>query len=125
MFNLFKKKAEMGYKHITAEEFKRIQEENPDVVLLDVRTPAEVRHGKIPGSANIDIMDRQFVEKVGKLDKGKTYLVYCRSGNRSGQACANMAEKGFQNLYNLKGGISHWPHKTELWIASKAGVEQL
>lgn len=114
MFNLFKKKAEMEYKNITAEEFKKIQEENPDVVFLDVRTPAEVRHGKIPGSANIDIMDRHFAEKVEKLDKGKTYLVYCRSGNRSGQACANMAGKGFQNLYNLKGGISHWPHKTEL-----------
>lgn len=114
MFNLFKKNIAMAYKNITAEEFKKIQEENPDAVILDVRTPAEVRQGKIPGAVNMDIMDRQFAEKIETLDKDKTYLVYCRSGNRSGQACNLMADKGVSKVYNLGGGVSQWPYKTEL-----------
>jgi rhodanese-related sulfurtransferase len=112
MFNLFKKK-EMNYKNINSEEFKKIQEENPDAVVLDVRTAGEVRGGKIPGATNIDIMDQQFAEKVEKLDKDKTYLVYCRSGNRSGQACGIMAGKGFDKLYNLNGGVGGWPYETK------------
>lgn len=57
-------------------------------------------------------MNRQFPEKIGKLNKDKHYLVYCRSGNRSGQACKLMAAEGFTNLYNLSGGIGGWPYET-------------
>lgn len=110
MFNLFKKK-DMSYKNIKAEELKKILEENPDAVVLDVRTPGEVSQGKIPGATTINIMDRQFTEKIKALDKDKTYLVYCRSGNRSGQACGYMADQGFANLYNLSGGIARWPYE--------------
>ena len=102
----------MAYKNITAEEFKKMQEENPDAVVLDVRTPAEVKQGKIPGATNMEVTARNFFEDVQKLDKEKTYLVYCRSGARSGQACDYMAGKGFTNVYNLSGGISRWPFKT-------------
>lgn len=103
----------MNYKNLKAEELKKIREEQPDAVVLDVRTPAEVRQGKIPGASTIDMMDRQFTEKIENLDKNKTYLLYCRSGNRSAQACTYMAGKGFTHLYNLSGGISNWPYELE------------
>ena len=112
MFDLFKKKA-MQYKNIQAEQFKAIIDENPDTVVLDVRTPGEVKQGKIPGATAIDIMHPQFLEKIEKLDKDKTYLVYCRSGSRSAQACQYMGNKGFSDLNNLSGGISRWPYETE------------
>lgn len=110
MFNLFKSKKKMKYATISAEELKKLQQENADAVVVDVRTPAEVRQGKIPGSTSIDIMDRNFANRIETLDKDKTYLVYCRSGNRSGQACSYMADRGFTKLYNLNGGIGSWPY---------------
>nr|WP_152426342.1 rhodanese-like domain-containing protein [Cesiribacter andamanensis] len=103
----------MKYKNIGAEELKKLQEENPDAVVLDVRTPGEVRGGKIPGATTIDIMDRNFANRIETLDKDKPYLVYCRSGNRSGQACSYMAERGFTRLYNLNGGIGSWPYELQ------------
>ena len=103
----------MTYKNISAEDFKKLQKENPDATVLDVRTVAEVRQRKIPGAIIIDIMNPQFLEKIQELNKQKSYLVYCRSGSRSAQACQLMANKGFGDLYNLSGGISRWPYDTE------------
>lgn len=59
MFNLFNSKKEMKYKIIGAEELKKLQQDNADAVVLDVRTPAEVRQGKIPGATSIDIFVRE------------------------------------------------------------------
>ena len=97
--------AEKKYENIKADEFLKIAENNKDAIILDVRTPAEVAGGKLNGAINIDIFSRDFQSKINKLDKDKTYLIYCRSGNRSGQACNTMAGLGFTNLYNLAGGI--------------------
>lgn len=98
--------ASSKYQNIKAEEFLKIAENTTDAIILDVRTPAEVAGGKLPGSMNIDIFSRSFLANIDKLDKEKTYLVYCRSGNRSGQACNIMAGRGFTKLYNLSGGIA-------------------
>ena len=77
--------------------------------ILDVRTPREVEEGYIPNASNIDIyLGQQFLAKLEKLDKSKSYYVYCRSGNRSRQACAVMNNVGFENAYNLEGGIIAW-----------------
>jgi len=56
----------------------------------------------------INFFDADFKEQLSGLDKSKSYLVYCRSGNRSGKACSMMADMGFKNLYNLRGGIGAW-----------------
>ena len=79
-----------------------------DVVVLDVRTPAEIADGKITGAMEMDFRADGFDGKLDNLDKEKTYLVYCRSGGRSSNACKMMSEKGFKNLYNLKGGYTAW-----------------
>ncbi len=78
------------------------------VVTLDVRTPGEFNEGHIEGSQLIDFQSGNFENEIAALDKSKTYAVYCRSGNRSGQAVKVMREAGFNNLYNLNGGVIDW-----------------
>ena len=108
MFSFFKSKK--NYENVSAATFKQLMEETPNAVLLDVRTPAEARSGSIKGAVNIDIMSVDFQQKIAKLDKNKTYFVYCRSGNRSGQACKVMGDSGFEHVYNLSGGMMSWPY---------------
>jgi rhodanese-related sulfurtransferase len=91
-------------------EFEKIlaDRERKDVVLLDVRTPEEFAHGHIAGATNLNYRAKDFGEQVAKLDKSKTYLVYCAVGGRSTSACEKMAKLDFAHLYNLDGGISRW-----------------
>ena len=84
--------------------FKEALLADPNAILLDVRTGMEVRGGALPKAINIDFMSSNFQQKVAALDKSKTYFVYCRSGNRSGQACQMMHKMGF-DVRNLMGGI--------------------
>ena len=94
---------------LTQEEWVEQLENDTNAVILDVRTDAEVAQGKIPNTIHIDIYRGQdFVSEIEKLDKSKNYYVYCRSGNRSGQACRLMNQLGFNNAYNLMGGILQW-----------------
>ncbi len=87
--------------------FKKLMQK-PDVVILDVRTPQEVAQGAIKGAVNINLYDPNFEQEIEKLDKNKTYLVYCRSGHRSGIASQKMVAKGFGKVYNLEGGYIAW-----------------
>ena len=90
-------------------EWQSQLQNDTNAVILDVRTLAEVEHGKIPGAIHIDIYKGQeFVNEIMKLDKTKNYFVYCKSGGRSGQACAFMNQSGFENAFNLMGGIMQW-----------------
>ena len=78
------------------------------VITLDVRTPGEFNEGHIEGAQLIDFQSGNFENEIATLDKSKTYAVYCRSGNRSGQAVKVMSDAGFANLYNLNGGVVDW-----------------
>jgi len=78
------------------------------IVLLDVRTPAEFAAGHIAGATNVDFESGTFESDIQQLDKSKSYAVYCRSGNRSGQATALMAKDGFKTIFNLDGGLINW-----------------
>ena len=80
----------------------------PGVVTLDVRTPAEFAEGYIEGARLIDFQSGNFENEIAALDKNETYAVYCRSGNRSGQAVKVMHDAGFHNVYNLNGGVIDW-----------------
>ncbi len=95
--------------NLTQEDWKTQLDEDTNAVVLDVRTDAEVAEGIIPNAIQINIYEGQgFIYKLEELDKSKNYYVYCRSGNRSGQACAIMNQLGFENAYNLVGGILEW-----------------
>ena len=93
-----------------AEAYDLVQTQagNPDFVILDVRTPSEYAAEHIENAINIDFYAADFETQVGALDKTNIYLVYCQSGNRSGQAAAVMDSLGFEEIYNLTGGISAW-----------------
>lgn len=94
--------------NIDQEKFIQLSE-NGDHIILDVRRPDECASGIISGAVMIDIMNRElFMREVMKLDKNKLYLVYCRSGNRSGKACQMMDSLGFVGTYNLVGGMLAW-----------------
>ncbi len=75
-----------------------------DGVVIDVRTPAEYEAGHLVGALNIDLRSSTFREQVQALESDKTYYLYCRTGNRSGQAAAIMREQGL-DVRNV-GGLS-------------------
>ncbi|MDR9451920.1 MAG: rhodanese-like domain-containing protein [Acidimicrobiia bacterium] len=79
-----------------------------DLVILDIRTSEEFAAGKIKDSINIDFYAADFREQLDGLDKGTHYLVYCNSGNRSGQALPVFEDLGFAQVDNLSTGISGW-----------------
>lgn len=94
---------------LSQEEWASQLEQDDNAFVLDVRTDVEVEEGYIPNATNIDIYKGQgFLDALEQLDKSKNYYVYCRSGNRSGQACAIMNSVGFENTYNLEGGFMNW-----------------
>lgn len=95
--------------NLTQEDWVSKLEADENAVILDVRTEDECNQGVIPDSINIDIYEGQaFLEKLESLDKSKNYYVYCRSGARSAKACEAMNNLGFENAYNLLGGIIEW-----------------
>ena len=79
-----------------------------DFVVLDVRTPQEFAAGHIAGAVNIDYYSPAFREELSRLEKDKTYFVYCRTGHRSGEAVKIMKQLGFKKIYELRGGIVQW-----------------
>lgn len=76
------------------------QQAAENVTYIDVRTPEEYRQGHVEGALNLDIQQEGFIDELGKLDKGRKYLVYCRSGNRSEQAVEIMRGLGFTDVAN-------------------------
>lgn len=79
-----------------------------DVVVLDVRTPAEYDEGHLRGAVNLDVSAPGFATAVAELDPAVPYAVYCRSGNRSATAVAAMQQAGISDLVHLAGGIGAW-----------------
>lgn len=93
-----------------ADQLMQTHAGNPDFLILDVRTSEEYMAGYIEGALLLDYYAADFAEKLTQLDRSKTYLVYCRSGNRSGRTLQMMKDAGFRKVYNLQGGIISWQH---------------
>ena len=91
-----------------AYELMRDHQSNTDFVVLDIRTPEEYAEGYIEDAINMDYYAADFEQQLDKLDKNQTYLVYCRTANRSGQAMPIFEELGFKTVYNMLGGIVAW-----------------
>lgn len=72
----------------------------PGVVVLDVRTPVEYALGHLPNARNLNFRDDDFAQQVAQLDRSKPYVLYCASGNRSGQAASIMQQQGFRQVVN-------------------------
>ena len=78
---------------------------------MDVRTPQEFADGHLSGAMNVNVMAPDFERQLGALDRGKTYLVYCRTGNRSAQAIRVLERLGFRSVYHMFEGIVGWQKK--------------
>jgi rhodanese-related sulfurtransferase len=88
--------------------YEVIQAADPRLVVLDVRTPEEFAEGHLADAVLVDFQADDFEERLGELDRSAQYVLYCRSGNRSGQAREMMAEMGFEEVYDVDGGIVAW-----------------
>ena len=99
---------ESVFKDISVPEAKKLISQNKDLVIVDVRTPEEIAKGKIDGAIEMDFYSPDFNAQLEGLDKNKTYLMYCRSGNRSGQTMNRMKSMGFHRVYNMQGGYNVW-----------------
>lgn len=98
-----------GVRVVPVSEARRIQEDPPaGLVVLDVRTPEEFAQGHLDGATSIDFYGPDFADRVAALDRDVPYLVYCHSGNRSGQARAIMEGLGFTDVADVGGGIAAW-----------------
>ena len=81
---------------------------DPDFVILDIRTPGEYQSGHLKNAVLIDYYSKSFVDNIGRLDRGKSYLVYCRSGNRSARSMDLFKKLQFKKIYHLSSGINSW-----------------
>ena len=81
---------------------------DPLFSILDVRTAKEFALNRIKGARNIDVKAPDARERIGKLDKNGTTLVYCRMGPRSARAVQRMKKMGFKRVFNLAGGLMKW-----------------
>lgn len=109
MFNIFNKSnKETGSTmsiDISTEEFKEKRAETEGII-IDVRTQGEYDEGHLAETDHqYDLMNGEFQSQLENLDKEETYYLYCRTGNRSGQAARIMKKAGFENVYNV-GGFS-------------------
>jgi len=101
---------EAGYRLITAEQAFRMMNEQPDAVILDVRTEEEHELEHIPGAVVIPV-DELYMRAFTELPlEDATILVYCRSGVRSARAASELAEMGYINVFDF-GGILYWPYE--------------
>ena len=88
--------------------FQVVDEAPADLVVLDVRTPEEFAGPRLANSINVDFYAADFAAQLDELDKTATYVVYCRSGNRTSQAIPIMEDLGFEVVYEVDGGIVNW-----------------
>ena len=83
--------------------------------VFDVRTPSEYAAGHLQGAQLMDIQGSAFQSQIAKLDKNGTYVVYCKSGNRAGQAVTAMQAIGIKNVTNA-GSLEQAAKSTGLTI---------
>jgi len=95
------------YKQVNANEAVQILNKD-NVTLIDVREASEIKNGVIKGAKTIPLGELTTQLSRFEKNKDKPFLVYCRSGSRSGNACNTLTKNGFSDVYNLGGGIMSW-----------------
>lgn len=85
-----------------------IGEDPAGLVVLDIRTPEEFAEVRIADAINVDFYAPDFADQLDVLDKSDPYVMYCRTGNRSSEAIETMKELGFDEVYEIDGGIVNW-----------------
>lgn len=94
-------------KEIDAKELATwIEDKAKDFRIIDVREPMEIAQGSIPGAEPMPIST--LGNRIAEIGQDKEVVFICRSGARSGQVCAYLAQNGYENVYNLRGGVIGW-----------------
>ncbi len=98
-------------KNVDAVAFKKLIEEKK-YILIDLRTDDEIKSkGAIKGATQIDFLHKNAEANIEKLDKNKTYLIYCAGGGRSADCAELMQKQGFKEVINLEKGFGDWKNK--------------
>jgi phage shock protein E len=95
-------------KNISIDDTAKLLSKDTNVVVLDVRTPKEFQAGHIKGATNINFQDKDFADRVAKLDKSKTYVIHCAAGGRSAKACSQIKDMDFKNMLHMNEGFNAW-----------------
>lgn len=95
----------MSFKTITVHELAALLKEG-NVRLIDVRRDDEVAQGMIEGAEHIEL--QKLPQRVGEIDPNVPTAFFCRSGNRSAQACQFLVNRGNSNVINVTGGVLDW-----------------
>lgn len=90
----------------SCQDVKARMDQGEDLVLVDVREPAEVAYCAIPGSVHIPLAD--IPRRMGEIDQERETVILCHVGGRSMQAALFLRARGYDNVYNLAGGIDAW-----------------
>lgn len=98
-------------KSISVEEAYELLDNDPDIIVVDVRTPEEYRGGYIGNAKNFDISASDFETNISSLGKEDKIMVVCASGVRSKEAAEYLTDKGYKNVFEVKGGLNEWKRK--------------
>lgn len=85
-----------------------IHNQPADLIILDVRTPAEYAQGHIPGAKNMDFFSGNFDKQANSLPRDKTIMIYCSTGRRSAGALEILNEAGFPKILHMHQGMEAW-----------------
>lgn len=108
-FRLFGADAASNPRAVTPAQLETLVGERKDVVILDVRTPAERAGGQLAHSINVDARATDFPSQLDKLDRSKTYVVHCVHGRqRTTDSVRLLGQLGFTNVLTLEGGYDAW-----------------
>lgn len=96
-----------GLKVLNPAEYEQVINKD-SIQFIDVRTPEEYAAGAIEGAENVNFLADDFLKNMEKYDRNQPVYIYCRSGNRSAKAAAQLSEIGFKEIVDLKGGYKAW-----------------
>ena len=94
--------------HVNAKQAKKLLDKKPAPLVLDIRTPFELKSGTIPGAFPANYYHKEFEKRISKIERKQPILLHCRSGGRSKESLAIFKKLGFQEIYHLDGGILAW-----------------
>jgi rhodanese-related sulfurtransferase len=105
---LFSACAQSSKEKLEVKIFQKELSASPNAVVLDVRSEGEFQGGHLAKALNMNYNAPNFADNMSRLDKSKTYFVYCAAGVRSARAAALMRDAGFKNVLEMKGGLNDW-----------------
>lgn len=97
-----------GYHEIKSKKAHDLLQKHKELIVLDIRTEREYVAGHIQKAKHIDYYERDFSDKLKKLDRKKPYLVHCASGGRSGKSMKIFKDLGFTRIYHMNDGFKGW-----------------